>query len=205
MPNSRRNRILVVEDDSALNDAICRVARQHAQNVVGVFSVSEALRVMEEWEPDMLVLDIRLPDGSGVAVAQEASRRSPAPAVIAASGAATAAEAFDLGQAGVRTFLSKPFTLKALEEAICRAEERVPPINAALKAQVGKRELLDVVSDVRSTMIGEAIAKAQGNLAGAARALGVSRQAVQQLVRKRHRADPKPVSERTRDEAESAR
>jgi two-component system response regulator RegA len=191
-------RVLIVEDDPSLRAAIVRVvARSHAE-IIEAASVAEGLERLAVTCPDLILLDVRLPDGSGVQLAEAAGHCRPKPTLVAISGEATAAEAFELGQAGVAHFVSKPFTLEQLLETVEAAHRWVPEIGPLVAESVGKRELLDVVSTVRGTMVDEALAKADGSRRGAAKQLGVSRQAVQQIVRKREEglspAEPGPPS-----------
>ena len=144
---------------------------------------------LEACSPRLIVLDVRLPDGSGVELAALAAQRRPKPTVVAVSGMSSAAEAFELAQAGVSLYLPKPFDLADLRRAVREARDWVPPIDPFVKESVGKRELLDVVANVRSTMVDEALARSEGSRRGAAKQLGVSRQAIQQIVRKRPREE----------------
>lgn len=62
--------IVVVEDDAATRDAICsRIAEQDGMVVVAAFGlVATALEWLQHHAPDMLLTDLGLPDGSGIAV-----------------------------------------------------------------------------------------------------------------------------------------
>lgn len=183
-------RVLIVEDDPALRAAVARVVAQFGAEPFEAASLAEARDRLIETAPDLVLLDVRLPDGSGVELAEFAARQRPKPTVVAISGKATPSEAFDLGQVGVADLLIKPFTLDQLRETLEAARRWVPRLEPLVAESVGKRELLDLVSTVRSTMVDEALAKSDGSRRGAARQLGVSRQAVQQMIRKRETRDP---------------
>jgi len=186
------DRVLIVVEDDALRVAIGRVLARYAAEILQAGTLAEARCLLAEAGPDLVLLDVRLPDGSGVALAELASLRRPKPTLIAISGQATAAEAFALGRVGVAGFLDKPFTLDELCDRIEQARSWVPQLEPLVAESVGKRELLDLVATVRSTMVDQALAKAEGSRRGAAKALGVSRQAVQQIVRKRNGAPRAP-------------
>jgi DNA-binding response OmpR family regulator len=185
-------RVLIVEDDPALRAAMARVVAQAGAEIFEAASLVEARERLLEAAPDLVLLDVRLPDGSGVELAEFAARQRPKPTVVAISGEATPTEAFDLGQVGVAHFLSKPFTLDQLRESVEDARRWVPQLEPLVAESVGKLQLLELVSTVRSTMVDEALAKSEGSRRGAAKQLGVSRQAVQQIVRKREEHDPDP-------------
>jgi DNA-binding NarL/FixJ family response regulator len=92
--------------------------------------------------PDLVVMDVRLPDGSSVEVAEASRALDPSPTVIAISGAATAAEAFELAKAGVQVFLPKPFSQGEFERRVKWAlagdgESGLPPeLKAALEVNL---------------------------------------------------------------------
>jgi ActR/RegA family two-component response regulator len=184
--------VLIVEDETPLRAALARVLARRAPEVVEAATLADGLARLADASPDLVVFDVRLPDGSGVRLAEAAARLRPKPTLVAISGEATNAEVFTLAQAGVARFVAKPFTVESLLRTLDTARRWVPELEPLVAESVGKRELLDVVSTVRGTMVEEALAKAEGSRRGAAKQLGVSRQAVQQIVRKRDAADAAP-------------
>ncbi len=179
-------RALIVEDDAALCRAMARVAHEVAAEVLETGTHAEGLELLDA-APDLILLDVGLPDGSGVKLAEEAVQRRPTPLVVVVSGAASQKEAYELGALGVRGYLAKPFGVYELRREIEQAAGRRPPLEPFITAQVGDSSLPDVVHAVRETMVEEALAQSGGSRRGAASRLGVSRQAVQQLVRKSDR------------------
>jgi DNA-binding NtrC family response regulator len=103
--------------------------------------------------------------------------------MIAISGQASANEAFRLGALGVRAYLSKPLSFTELIATIECVLDQAPDLSQLLVASVGRQRFRDVQEQVRRTMAEQALALARGNRTEAARLLGVSRQAVQQLIR----------------------
>ncbi len=59
-------RILLVEDDHAHSKLICRSLAQQESHVTSVYSVQEAQRALKESIPDVVLTDLRLPDGNGI-------------------------------------------------------------------------------------------------------------------------------------------
>jgi two-component system response regulator RegA len=177
-----RMRALVVEDDDVLGRAIARTLEEWGNEVVWCTTLATALEQAKA-TPDLVILDVGLPDGSGVTLVQELSRQRPAPLVIAMSGRASASEAFRLGSLGVRGYLSKPLSFTELVATIESVLESAPDLSPLLVASVGRRRFQDVQEQVRRAMTEQALALANGNRTEAARLLGVTRQAVQQLIR----------------------
>lgn len=114
---SQFSRVLVVDDDAPLRRALSRFFRGSSLDVCEAKSVAEALPLLGG-EPDLVITDVRLPDGSGRRVVEVASQQRPAPVIVAMSGLASAREAFALAQCGARIYLTKPFAERELVEGI---------------------------------------------------------------------------------------
>jgi response regulator of citrate/malate metabolism len=115
-------RTLVVDDDfrvSAIHSAY--VGRVDGFDVVGqAGSVAAAVDAVRELRPDLLLLDVYLPDGSGLdllrrLVAEESGVRPDALMITAASDVASVRSAMQLGATG---YLVKPFGFAALQERL---------------------------------------------------------------------------------------
>lgn len=177
--------VLVVEDDPLVRRTLVRFMSQYAHKVREAGRMDHAFRVLRDEERIQLVLlDVRLGDQSAVRIAAAAARKVPAPAVVAISGSATAEEAFELAQHGVRAFVSKA-ELPAKMGQLLELANRVPPLEPVLKAQVGARPWKDAQDAARDVMLEQALAMEEGSQSGAARRLGLTRQAVQSLMQRR--------------------
>jgi CheY-like chemotaxis protein len=124
--------VLIVEDDSAIR-LLCKVALERAgrdhglrARVIEAADLSSARRLVASEDPDLIVMDVRLPDGSGLDLARELRAGRPAdgdgarqlPRVIIASETALPAErALALG-AGADRFLPKPYRPADLVDAV---------------------------------------------------------------------------------------
>ncbi|MCH1884264.1 response regulator [Agrococcus sp. ARC_14] len=113
-------RVLIVEDDKAVA-LVTRgfVERHGAFAVVGEAGTGrDALEAIEAVRPDLVLLDVHLPDASGIEVLRVARARGFAGEVVAVTAArdletVRAARAF-----GVRHYLVKPFGLEAMRERL---------------------------------------------------------------------------------------
>jgi len=192
MLSGRVRRVLVIEDDLDVRDAIGRILTGWGASVRFATTAEDARRaVAEQPPPDLIVADVRLPDGSIAPVLGEAAELSPAPIVVAMSGLAEPGETFLLGSLGVRAYLSKPFGSEELARAIEAACEGTTPLEPVITALVGRVPMRDLQKKVRALMVKEALARAEGSRSGAARLLRVTRQAVQQIVRGESTDDPR--------------
>lgn len=179
-------RILLVEDELDCRKVLERAIRRwDGVEVQGVATAAGALALLEEWRPDVLLLDLHLGEGgSGIAVAERASSMDPAPAIIVLSGMADRTETFRLAQLGAHAYLEKPFRPQELRAAVTEALEQPPNLEPLLRATVGKRTLREVVEQARAVMTKQAVARTDGNRTSAARILEVTRQNVQAILRK---------------------
>src|SRR5262245_21383186 len=94
---SRFSRALVVDDDDTLRRSLSRLLRSAQIQVSEAKTVAEAVDLLPR-EPELVITDVRLPDGSGRRVVESARQRRPAPMIVAISGLASAGEAFALAQ-----------------------------------------------------------------------------------------------------------
>ena len=74
--------LLIVEDDSKTNEAICEYMKSAGHEAIPVYDGAEAVRHFQEKKPDLVVLDIMLPKMTGLAVLHEIRRSSSAPVLM---------------------------------------------------------------------------------------------------------------------------
>lgn len=179
---ARDVKVLVVEDDADLGAAMQRALEGWGAQTTWVTTLAEGLTALVS-HPHIVVLDVGLPDGSGVALAERAATLRPAPLMLAVSGQASAEEGFQLARYGVRAYLPKPLSFRDFTKTMETIVEQAPDLAPLLVAAVGRAPFQDVLALVRRSMAEQALALSSGNRTGAARLLGVTRQAVQQLIR----------------------
>ena len=180
--------VLDVEADPVMGATLKRLFERRAERVLSSRSVAEAKKMLSADQVDLVILDVRLDGESGLEVATFASTLVPAPAVVAVSGAAGPQEAFALAQLGVRAYIPKAEIAARIPEIVELARD-VPPLGPVVKAQVGRRSVREVQEVVRDAMLDQALALEHGSLSGAAKRLGVTRQAVQQMARRRFKEE----------------
>ncbi len=146
-------RILVADDEPAARDKLLRLLRGHADvEVVGTASDGKsAAQAIAELAPDVVLLDIRMPELDGFAALEEASRDGKAAAHVVF---VTAYDEYALRAFEVRAldYLLKPFDAARLDETLDRVRrqlnlERRPELSvlgetlAQLKAPTSEAEL----------------------------------------------------------------
>lgn len=116
-----RPRVLVVDDDFAVAALHRGFVEFHGGfTVAGVaHDGAEALRLVDETDPDLVLLDVYLPDMSGLEVLQRLRARPDRPVDVIAITAARELETVRTAMAGgVLHYLVKPFTAQVLRERL---------------------------------------------------------------------------------------
>jgi DNA-binding NtrC family response regulator len=178
---------LVVEDDPDLLAAIVQLVQQDVTRLTHTAdSVATAIDMVRQHKPRLVVCDVYLKDGLCHSFVKVALAQTPLPAIVAISGRASAEEAFSLAALGIRSYLAKPLSLAALRAVLAAAPKGVPLPIPAIAAQVGSVPIDVVKRDVRVTMLRQGLALTAGNRTECARILGITRQAVQHMIRELH-------------------
>jgi CheY-like chemotaxis protein len=117
-------RVLVVEDEDDAREVLRALFQHCGSEIMVAASAAEALRVLETWQPDVLVSDIGLPDEDGYSLirkirALETSRGSELPA-IALTAFAKSADRERALQAGFQVHVSKPVEPAELTAVVAR-------------------------------------------------------------------------------------
>jgi DNA-binding NtrC family response regulator len=176
---------MVVEDDASLASALESFLAPRADLVRVAATRAEAARQLADGRVDAALVDLALPDGSGVELLELLWAQTIMPHVIVISGSAAPDTAFQLAQRGVRAFVSKPLSLQRLETAWEVALGEAPDLRPMLRASVGHVPLRTMEDAVRRSMTEEALAMAGSSRRRASRVLGISRQLLQHILRDR--------------------
>ncbi len=112
-------RVLVVDDDRDLCDLLSDFLIEEGYDVSRAYAGRDAIDAARGSPPDAVLLDLRLPDVSGVAVGralrETASTRDVRIVIISGDRAALARSRHELG---AHSFLEKPFSLAAVQAAV---------------------------------------------------------------------------------------
>ena len=115
MITTMERRILVVDDDADVLAGMEALLTHTGWNVSTASSGREAFRTFESFDPDVVLLDVGLPDVSGIEVLDHIKRLSEATAVIVMSGVGTIDIAVEAMRLGAETFVSKPCDFDTLD------------------------------------------------------------------------------------------
>jgi DNA-binding NtrC family response regulator len=118
--------LLVVDDDIAVCRIVHRMLSDEHCNVQTSHSVAEALEAIEQRPFNIYVMDYKLPDGSGLDVAERIRSKWGAAPIILISGYDSSALALRSGKLGIADFLEKPFSREILCDAVKKAIASAP-------------------------------------------------------------------------------
>ena len=114
----RGARILVVDDDSSIRAVVGEALRREGYRVQAVGSVAAQVEALKSLAPDLLIIDVVLPDGNGLDVIPEILAVRPDLPVIVLSAQNTLSTAVRATEQGAFDYLPKPFDLDALCQAV---------------------------------------------------------------------------------------
>jgi PAS domain S-box-containing protein len=146
--NSSQPRILVVDDSDDLRTVFCKLLSRAGYQVESARTGNECLRIVREQHPDLVLLDVVLPDMSGIEVCKQikSEKTTCGSLVLSISGTKTSgintAESLDVGADG---YITKPIDGEALlahVNALLRtkkAEQAIQEINDQLESRVLQR------------------------------------------------------------------
>ena len=117
----RYRTILVVEDEATFRQVVVRNLEARGHTVRVAETATEALRHLSDWTPDLMLLDINLPDRSGWDVLRELRERGVQVRSIIVS--AVRVSPARLEEFRPMAYLPKPFPLDALLRLVDSAEE----------------------------------------------------------------------------------
>lgn len=135
-------RVLLVEDDAVLGDALRRSLVRQGYPTDLVTSGSAAIAAVAEREPDVVLLDMGLPDCDGIGVCREIRERSRVP-ILAITGRGDVAARVQGLRSGADDYLVKPVSTDELVARIEAVLRRATGAAVAATVSVG-----DVVVDL---------------------------------------------------------
>ena len=106
-------RILLVEDEPAISDAVAYALEQEHYRVEALGSAVAALERVRQGAPDLIVLDLMLPDGSGLDVCRELRAESDVPIIMLTARVSEVDRVLGL-EVGADDYVVKPFSVAEL-------------------------------------------------------------------------------------------
>ncbi|GAB3501011.1 two-component system response regulator KdpE [Curvibacter fontanus] len=142
-------RVLVVEDDREIRALVQSALALEGFEVQTAVTLGEAGALLQHSPPELIVLDLGLPDGEGLQLVQQVRRQSSLPIVVI-SARHQEAQKIALLDAGADDYLSKPFSVA---ELLARMRVALRHRGTALAAAVTTHTLDDLQVDLATRTV----------------------------------------------------
>ena len=108
MSPSAELKVLIVDDDQTIRSTLAEVVSTWGYRTFEAASLAETLSLAERERPDALLLDVKLPDGSGISILDQLKTRLPELVIIVITGYVTHNDAFEAGLHQAYGYVTKP-------------------------------------------------------------------------------------------------
>jgi two-component system, OmpR family, KDP operon response regulator KdpE len=141
--------VLVVEDDREIRAMVQSSLSVEGFEVQTAVSLSEARALLQHRPPDVIVLDLGLPDGDGLQLVREVRKQHSTPIVVV-SARHQETQKIELLDAGADDYLTKPFNVG---ELLARIRVALRHRGTSLAAAVTSHELEDLRVDLTTRLV----------------------------------------------------
>lgn len=166
--------VLLVDDDEAFRTRLAKAVRSRGYEVREASSTVTAAQEAAQESPEMAVVDLRLPDGTGLDVVRELRRLDPSTKIVVLTGYGSIATALEAVRLGAVNYLTKPVDADRVLAAF--DPDGAPPPEPSTDTPSLAR--------VEWEHINRVLADCGGNISEAARVLGVHRRSLQRKLQK---------------------
>lgn len=113
--------VLLVEDDDLTLKLLSSILSKFSYHLLMATDSAEAIQLINDHHPDVIVCDLHLPNGNGLVVLRHAMNQPQAARVIVLTGDTATEPVVDALRAGAHDYLLKPCSAKALRESVANA------------------------------------------------------------------------------------
>ncbi|HYN49534.1 MAG TPA: response regulator transcription factor [Thermoleophilaceae bacterium] len=116
-------RVLIVDDHQLFRSGVRSELERHLEITGEAGTVEEAVAAIEGDDPEVVLLDVHMPDGGGVEVIRRAAERDLRPCYLALSVSDAAEDVIAVIRAGARGYVTKNIAPKELADAVRRVHD----------------------------------------------------------------------------------
>lgn len=132
-----RARVLAVDDEPLMLRTLRLNLARHGYDVEGVGTAADALATWSQWHPDVVLLDLGLPDTDGADVVRQIRETGSATRIVVLSARGGERDKVDALDLGADDYLTKPFSMDELLARIRVALRHLGPPSASSVQQFG--------------------------------------------------------------------
>jgi CheY-like chemotaxis protein len=137
--------VLIVDDDPTIRSTLAEAVRAWGYRTLETSTIAETMTLIDRERPNAVLLDVKLPDGSGIEVLDELHRRLPRLVIIMITGYVTPRDAFEAGVRHAYGYVTKPIdqaqVRKLLDEALKGQTARDERKSRSKKGKRGRPQL----------------------------------------------------------------
>ena len=170
-----REQMLVVDDDPTHCAVLARAFQARGFDVHCAHAGASAMELIDEFAPEYAVVDLRLPDMSGLKVLQRLKSSDPQTNVVMLTGYGSIATAVEAVKLGATYYVTKPSTADQIMQAFNRQGANV---------DVETHEQTLSVDRLEWEHIHSVLTRHDGNISATARALNMHRRTLQRKLYK---------------------
>ena len=115
-----RKQILVTDDEAGVRDSF-RMVLKDSYHILTTDSAKECLRIVKQSPPQLVILDVCLPDMDGIEVLKEIKRENASLPVIVITGVGTHKTAIEALRSGADDFIAKPLNFYYVRATIAKS------------------------------------------------------------------------------------
>ena len=112
--------VLVIDDEESIRNLLDTLLSRKGYEVVVASSGQRGLELFRRKRPDVVVLDLKMPEMDGIAVLRQVRQLHPTQPVVILTGAGTAEAEQQVRALGVTDYVEKEFSLYRLADALKR-------------------------------------------------------------------------------------
>jgi len=116
--------LLIVDDEASLRDFLTIVFENEGWQIEAAPTLADARAAVQRNEPDVILCDLMLPDGSGIDFLRDVKMQNPSVAVVMITAHTSTKSAVDALKAGATDYIAKPFDIEELKVIVAKAVER---------------------------------------------------------------------------------
>lgn len=158
LPTPVRPKVLVVDDEPGMTEMLSDVVGAMNCTVLRAANVAEARQIIDRETVQVLMADLKLPDGDGMSLVRNLRKRQPAARAIVMTGEPTVAAATAAIRHGAVDFVAKPFDARSisdhvrsaltLAEQVSRQEQKIAKLKRTVKRLSAARDTISQKVDI---------------------------------------------------------
>jgi two-component system response regulator RegA len=168
--------LLIADDDAIFRERLARSFRTRGYDVRTAGNVKAALESAREDSPELAVVDLRMPGGTGVELLQALKAIDPSTKVIILTGYGSMATAVEAVKLGAENIIPKPADADEILAAFEKGEKPTEVVRTDYQAPTLAR--------IEWEHIQRVLTDCGGNISEAARRLGIHRRSLQRKLNK---------------------